>query len=248
MVMTSFREWPSDGGPHTSDSIGQALSGLVVRDASGNPVPGMLAPPTVSAVAASWKVQVGRFVHVRNVSGAARFSGLSASEQVDITPAAGIPAGQARIDLVCWNPATMVLLVVSGVPGVTPVVPSAGGMVPVAQVRVNASDGMVVAAQVVSRFTNTGLASAGETRTVTVTLTGTAGWNGVASWRDFQVINFSGVFDVVPGVEATGVFPSAAVQLMQITQVTKTGFSGRVIRIGHATPLGGTVTYTATAL
>lgn len=155
--MTSFREWPSDGGPHTPDSIGQALSGLVARDSAGLPVEGMLAAPAVSAVSGAWKVQVGRFVHVRNVSGSARFSGLSNAEQHDIGNASTIPVGQARIDRVAWNAGTGAIQVIPGVPGTSPAAPALGGLAPVLRVRVNAGDAQVVTAQITIDYVSTRL-------------------------------------------------------------------------------------------
>lgn len=156
--MTSYKEWPSDGGPHTSDSIGQALAGLVARDSSGNPIEGMLAPPSVTAVIGAWKVQVSRFVYVRNVAGAARFSGLSASEQVDVANAAGIPSGQSRIDLIVWDAVNAALSVVTGAPASSPSAPTSA-FAPVARVLVKSGDAQVVLAQITPTFVKTALTS-----------------------------------------------------------------------------------------
>lgn len=156
--MTSYKEWPSDGGPHTSDSIGQALAGLVARDSSGNPIAGMLAPPTMTVVTGAWKVEVSRFVYVRNVAGAARFSGLSAAEQVDVANAAGIPAGQSRIDLIVWDAVNAALSVVAGSPASSPPVPSTA-FVPVARVLVKSGDAQVIPAQITPVFVKAALAS-----------------------------------------------------------------------------------------
>lgn len=152
--MTGFKEFPRDGEDISAENVALALSGLVVRESSGLPREGMLSPgPTVGAVAASWKVQVGAFVYARQADRGIRFSGVSDAEQVDILPAAGnIPAGQARIDVVCWNPTAAVLTVVQGTPAASPTVPGAGALVPVLQVRVNAGDGMVIAGQVTPVF------------------------------------------------------------------------------------------------
>ncbi len=242
--MTTFREWPSDGGPHTSDSIGQALSGIVARDSAGNPIPGMVAPPVVAAVPGTWKVQVGRFVYVRNVSGAARFSGLSASEQVDITNSAAIPSGQARIDLVAWNAVAGALAVVTGTAAVSPVAPSPGGLAPVATVRVNNGDAGVVPARVAPAYVVSGGGSS-VTNTVPVVLSGGTGGASGFYWREFSV-TFPDAFDEAPHLQVTGVFPPEGVQFAEVTQVTETGFSGRVVRVAHGTVLPGFLTYTAT--
>lgn len=157
--MTAFERFPKDGYSYSADDVGLALAGLVRRDLSGVPVTGMLGVgPLVSAVPASWKVQVGVFTYVDEADGAISFSGLSAAEQVDIVPAAGnVPSGQARIDLVCWDPVGEELVVEQGTPGVSPVVPPAGGFAPVATVRVNAGDGMVIAGQLAAVYLLTGL-------------------------------------------------------------------------------------------
>lgn len=135
-----------------------ALAGLIVRDGSGVPRVGMLgAGPSVAAVAAAWKVEVGPFPYVHQVANAIQVSGLSAAEQVDIAPATGIPAGQARIDVVCWDQVAAALTVVQGVPGTSPVVPANGSLAVVARVRVNSGDGMVIAGQVTPAFAKTQL-------------------------------------------------------------------------------------------
>lgn len=159
MVM-SFPTFPKDAYDFSSADVGQALAGLIARDSAGMPVEGMLAAPTVGAVPSSWKARVGRFVHVSHVSGAVRFSGVKADTDVDITPATGIPAGQARIDRIGWDVTAEALTVLTGTAATSPVAPSLGALKPVAQVRVDAGDGMLVASKVTSEFTQTGLAGA----------------------------------------------------------------------------------------
>lgn len=153
--------FPKDARPHSAEEIGLALAGLVSREPSGLPKVGMLGDgPTVDAVAASWKVEIGRFVYVHQSDGAVQLSGMSASTQLDITSAVGMPAGNSRIDRVCWNPTTGQLIVVEGVAASSPAAPSIGVNAPVARVTVKYGDGMVIGAQVVSEFVVTGLASA----------------------------------------------------------------------------------------
>lgn len=157
--MGTFPAFPKPSHAFSASEAGQALAGLIVRDA-GVPRPGFLgAGPAVSAVAASWKVQVGPAVYVGQDAGAVAFSGVWSAEQVEITSSAGIPSGQARIDLVCWDPAGEALVVVEGVPGTSPGVPDPGEYVPVARVTVQAGDGMVIPAQVVPVFGLTALVS-----------------------------------------------------------------------------------------
>lgn len=154
--MTAFEKFPKDGFAYSAAEVGLALAGLVQRSA-GVPKVGMLVAPSVSAVAASWKVQVGEFWYVSQVNGAVAFSGLSAAEQVDIEPATDIPAGQSRIDRVCWDHAAEALTVVEGIPAVSPAIPATGGLAPVARVLVQSGDGMVVEARVTPDFVGTDL-------------------------------------------------------------------------------------------
>lgn len=157
--MSTFVGFPQSGHSFSASEVGLALAGLIVRDGDVPKVGFLGVGPTVAAVAASWKVEVGRCVYVHQVAGAVQFSGVSSPEQVDIAPSTGIPAGQARIDLVVWNPNTASLLVVQGTPAVSPVVPSSGS-VPVARVLVASGDGMVVAGQVSPVFVTTSVVGA----------------------------------------------------------------------------------------
>ncbi len=155
--MTAFLSFPKDGGPHSGASVGQALAGLVARDGAGMPRAGMLAAPSVEAVAASWKVQVGRFVCVSHTNGAVQFSGLSEAEQVNITPATAIPAGQARIDRVAWDTATSQLEYVEGTAAASPTAPPLGGLAPLLRVRVDSGDGMTITGKIVVEYEVTDL-------------------------------------------------------------------------------------------
>lgn len=161
--MAGFPEFPGNGHAFSAEETGQALAGLIRRDAAGMPVPGMLGGgPKLTAVSAAWKVQVGAFVYARAIAAAVGFSGLSAAEQVDIVSSATVPAGQARIDRVCWNAADSSLVVITGTPGTSPNPPADGGLVRVMQVRVNAGDGAVIQGQITPDFATTGLAGGGE--------------------------------------------------------------------------------------
>ena len=156
--MAAFEEFPRDADAISAENAGLALAGFLARDSAGAPMPGMLAAPKLSAVASAWKVQVGAFVYARVVNAAAYLGGISAAVQVDIVPAAGdVPTGQSRIDRIVWDPATAALSVVKGTPAASPAVPSAGGKVPVARVRVDAGDGMVIASKVTRDFAATSI-------------------------------------------------------------------------------------------
>lgn len=215
--MTTFKTWPSDGGPHTSDSIGQALAGFIARDGSGNPVEGMLGAPVVSAVAGAWKVQVGRFVYVRNVSGSARLNGLSAAEQVNIDSSASIPAGQSRIDVVIWDAVAESLSVAKGTPAATPVAPSTSGYVPIAQVQVNSGDAQVVSGQITTVFTRSRLAGG-------AVAVGTVSKRSVVAGGATSVaVTFpAGMFSEPPNVQAT-VLGSMRDVNVSVDDITATG-------------------------
>lgn len=241
--------FPVDGVPTFADDIGWALAGFVERDAAGIPKSGMLgAGPTVAPSGASWKVLVGRFVFASQSSGALLLSGLELPAEVDIVPAAGdVPAGQARIDRIVWDPAAKLLRVVKGMPAANPIAPALGGFGKVAQVRVNAGDGVVIAGQVTPEFDVVGLGGGapGGMVTAPLSLVGAAAWNGFASWQSFAAVPFAKPFKAPPHLLTESVFPGEAVQFMQVTQVTAASFSGRLIRIGHGQPLAGVVTYQA---
>lgn len=150
--MTSFVGFPQDSYDFSANEVGQALAGLVPRGVDGLPKRGWLKGPSVAAVAAAWKVQVGRGVYVDHAAGAVSLSGVSDVEQLDIEPATNIPAGQSRIDRVVFDPASGVLSVVQGVDAVSPVAPSIGALVPVSRVLVQSGDGMVVGSRVSPDF------------------------------------------------------------------------------------------------
>lgn len=242
--MTAFPEFPQNGYAFSSVDVGEALAGLVARDGSGVPVPGVLGGVTVSAVPVAWKVEVSPFTYVRTVGAGVGLSGLSAAEQHDIASAVGIPAGHARIDLVCWDPVGSSVIVVAGTVSASPVVPADGGLVQLALVRVNSGDGAVVAGQITHVF-DVATLTGGSDVTVPAQLSGSPSWSGWFSFQPIVSVSFPKPFKDAPNLQATGNFSAEAVQLLQVTNVTATGFSARVIRFGHATPIAGTITYRA---
>lgn len=242
--MTAFPEFPQNGHEFSAAEVGEALAGLILRDGAGVPVPGVLGGVTVTAVPTAWKIEVSPFTYVRAVGDGVGMSGLSAAEQHDIASAVGIPAGHARIDLVCWDPVGSSVIVVEGAVSATPAAPFDGGLVRLATVRVNSGDGAVIAGQVGHVFDVTALAGAGDV-TVPAQLTGASSWSGWFSFQPIVDVVFPKPFKGVPNLQATGNFSGEAVQQFQVTNVTPTGFSGRVIRLGHATPIAGTITYRA---
>lgn len=148
--MTEFFGFPRDGHTYSADEVGRAFAGFFERESNGTPRVGMLSSvPSVTAVNGAWKIQVGIFTYIHQVLGSVQMSGLSASEQHDIVPAAGnIPVGQARIDLVGWNPVTAEIVVVTGEPAANPTAPADASLAEVATVRINSGDGAVISGQI----------------------------------------------------------------------------------------------------
>lgn len=158
--MTAFPKFPQDGHDFSANEVGDALAGLFQRDENGAPVAGFLGAPQVTAVPSSWNVQVAPFMHVIKVgSGGVALSGLSAAEQITLDSAAGIPGGQARIDVICWDTDDSELVVVKGTPAAVPVVPSMVGLETIADVRIQAGDSRVMDERIELAFWETRLAS-----------------------------------------------------------------------------------------
>lgn len=148
-----FIGFPQDVHSFSAAEVGAALAALVVREPSGLPRTGMLGKgPTLTAVPASWKVEVSPFVYAHTANGGTQWSGEPEPVQVDVTPSTSIPAGQSRIDVVAWDPVAAVMSVVQGVAAASPVVPGLGELVNVGEVRVNAGDGMVVQSKIAPRY------------------------------------------------------------------------------------------------
>lgn len=222
--MTTFEAFPRDGYAFSAAEVGTALGGLLRRDSNGLPVAGVLGRPSIRAVSASWRVKVDPFLYAHRSGAVVSFSGVSAAEELNIATSAGIPAGQARIDLVCWDRTNAELVVVKGAPGSTPALPPAGGNVPIATVRVNASDGMVVAGQVNYVYDATWLQGA-ESRAAM----GTVSKRNVAAGGVTNVaVTFPpGLFTGIPNVQATAWGDARDVNV-QVDNITATGFTLRL--------------------
>lgn len=222
--MTTFYGFPQNDHSYSADEVGRALAGLVQRE-GGVPKVGALAmAPEVSAVPSAWKIQVGVFTYVHQELGAVQFSGVSASEQLDIEPASSIPVGQSRIDLLCWDPENAALSVIEGDPSVSPEAPDSGSLAPIAEVRVVSGDGAVIQGQIVLVMDVTGLAS-GKSSSIAgvVPPSHVAGRTTVITQVSFP----AGSFDAPP-VVVTGVLASAAEGLsVSADNITKDGFSLR---------------------
>lgn len=232
--------FPANGVDYYADEVGKALATLVARMADGTPQTGVLGVPdaVVTAVPGAWKVQVRRFGYVHSVSGAVTLNGLDSPVQVDIDSAAGIATGQARIDVVTWNPLTVEVGVTKGAVSASPVAPATPGLARLATVRVNAGDASVNASRVVDVADRTALAAGGGAGNVVAEGTATpalAGSSAVTNgivYQDFTPISFGATLPSIPKVRIDAVTPWGAVQWYQVFEVTTAGFKMRAMRVG----------------
>lgn len=248
--MATFQPFPNADISYASSDVAEALAGFIARDSDGLPIAGMLgAGPSVTAVAASWQVRVGRFTHVRRVSNGIELSGVSAPENVDVVNSVAIPAGQARIDLVCWNPLDSELSVIQGAPAVSPTAPVVAlPLVSVASVRVNAGDGSVVNGQIAPAFATTALAAAQQDEAQGGILAHAAGGStlsGTIFTSTTYSVTFGKPFEQVPRLSLTAVASTAQVaQWAQAFEITALGFKFRIISI-NLPPRAGTLHWDA---
>lgn len=251
MVMVAFVGFPKDGHVFSASEVGLALAGFIAREPSGLPRVGMLGDgPTFRAVPASWKVELDEFVYAHQVAGALQLSGISSEAQVDITPAVGdIPAGQARIDVLCWSPTAAELTVVEGVPATSPQVPATGALAPVLRVRVNAGDSMVINGQITPVFAKSLLAAASAPLQQSGWADHPSGGATLVAGLHRSTQNYSVAFptpfDAVPNLQATASAGGAQVaQWVQVFGLTRFGFSWRIISVGQV-PMAGTMNWEA---
>lgn len=210
--MATVTGWPRDGYLIHADELSNFFAGLIRRDDAGLPIPGVLGALKGVAVPSAWQVEISplTFVELVNTTGV-RLSGESAASLVDITPAAGsVPAGQSRIDLICWDTEAAAFSVVEGFPAVTPAVPSSGGSEPLFQVVVAAGDGQVIQGQITPVYAVTALA--GDSRVD----------KGYVSPRSIPArstitvpITFkAGLFDVAPNIQLTATGGTTEITLL----------------------------------
>lgn len=160
--MTVFSRFPHDGYMFSAVEVGRALASFVRRGSDGQPVPGVIGSTAnlLAAISGTWQVKVRPFSYVWTDAGGVELSGVSASESVDILPAAGnIPVGQARIDRIAWDWENAELVVIDGTPSSSPTPPDPGGLFSLGTVLVNASDGAVFDPQIVVDAAETSLVS-----------------------------------------------------------------------------------------
>lgn len=215
--MTTFTGFPRNDHSFSAFEVGEALAGLIIRDEDGLPLEGIIREPRVTAVAAAWRVKVWPFTHVARVGNGVRFSGVSAAEEIEITSSAGIPAGQARIDVVCWDAEAFELVVIPGVVSASPSPPDVENLVSLADVRVNAGDGSVVASRIELGFFQTFLA----VEDTQVVVKGTVSARSVAAGGTTKVnVSFGGAFEGAPNVQATplGDVRDVTVSVMNVTK------------------------------
>lgn len=156
--MATYGMFPRDGHEFSAAEVAKALGGLIQRDEDGIPVSGFIGSPSVSVVPSTWNLLVGPLAHVSENDGGVAFSGISSDEMVTVDSATGIPAGQSRRDVVCWDVDAAELIVVKGTPGLVPEVPDTDDLAPIADVLVKAGDSMLIGAQVELGFYQTALA------------------------------------------------------------------------------------------
>lgn len=206
--MTAVFGFPRDSHTYSADEVGRALAGLFSRDSSGVPRSGMLdSGPLAEAVPGTWRVRVSEFTYVHEVARAIQLSGLSSAEEVEITPATGsVPVGQARIDLIGWDPVEAELVLIEGTPAADPVAPEDASVAEVVTVRVNSGDGAVIAGRIEKVFETTDLVgSAG----VAGAYTPGTGWTAVAGEEDsLERIGRVAYLNVSLRIAAAGAFTS----------------------------------------
>lgn len=83
-----------------------------------------------------------------------------------------------------------------------------------------------------------------ERRSLDVSLSGQPANSSGIYYQDLAPITFAQAFPTPPLLQATCVTQWGAVQWYQITEVTRTGFKARVMRLGGA-PVATTLNYTA---
>lgn len=139
--MNEIVTFPEDSYDFSSDEVGAALAGLIVRDVDGNPRAGIL--PSSHALLSGrsdWQIDVAPFVGVAVEGRVIRLGGIDDVGQAEVDPP---PVTGARIDRICWSPlmGTPPLHVVPGNPGVSPVAPATPpGMLSLGTVELDAAD------------------------------------------------------------------------------------------------------------
>lgn len=122
--------FPCNGFDFHFEEVGPALGGLIVRDANGNPRPGIL-PTNLNLISAGsgWTLSVAPFVAVRAVGRAVLLGPSPDTVSLDIVPA---PSANARIDTIYARVANVgtgedliTVGVATGTAGASPIKPAA---------------------------------------------------------------------------------------------------------------------------
>lgn len=124
----TFPGFPCNGYNFNFEEAGPALAGLILRDADGFPVPGILASSDVLLTAGpGWTIQCAPFVASRTKGRAVLLGGTAEALSLTVPPA---PAANARLDVIYTFPADVgasdpieAAQVIPGVPGAVPVKP-----------------------------------------------------------------------------------------------------------------------------
>lgn len=246
--MSTFKGFPQSGYPYSAGEAGRVFAALIAKNADGTPKGGVLgvAEPLVTAVAGAWKVQVRRFPFVQAVGDGVEISGVDAPEQHNIASAAGIAAGQGRIDVVTWNAVTSQIGVVQGAVSASPAAPDTPGVARLATVRVDAGDASVQAAKITDVATRTQLAASAAPASGVVAsgefvpaLAGAPGASGGTGYQDLVPVVFDAALPSIPKIRLMPTTPWGYVQWYQVTSVSTTGFALRAIRLGTQPAVAG---------
>lgn len=139
--MSEIVTFPEDSYDYSSDEVGGALAGLIVRDSLGVPRAGIL--PSSNQLLSGrndWQVNVAPFIGVAVEDKVVRLGGNDGEMQTSVDEP---PSSGGRVDRICWDPqmGTPVIHVVPGTPGSSPVAPTTpAGMVSLGTVRLDAGD------------------------------------------------------------------------------------------------------------
>ena len=139
--MSEIVTFPEDSYDYSSDEVGGALAGLIVRDSLGVPRAGIL--PSSNQLLSGrndWQVNVAPFIGVAVEDKVVRLGGNDGEMQTSVDEP---PSSGGRVDRICWDPqmGTPVIHVVPGAPGSSPVAPTTpAGMVSLGTVRLDAGD------------------------------------------------------------------------------------------------------------
>lgn len=161
--MTEFPGFPTNDFDFHFEEAGGALAGLLLRDPSGNVLPGVLPhSPTLLAKGSGWSVRVSPFVAARSKERSVLLGGATSEVIVDTDPA---PSANSRIDVIYSLPADVgagdpvrAVAVAKGLAGAVPAKPSIpDGAIELGTIRSSAGQSSIAQATLVETFRFAGL-------------------------------------------------------------------------------------------